>query len=94
MQSSTSETAGPPPTDEEAVQSIYNMFHVVSRARLQPFTTKSDFARMAATEIAVCAINGWISTQVSPEMYGNVWMVTADGLNWLEEVDDVFGFRH
>ena len=40
------------------------VFVVLQSARMKPFTTKSDFARMAANEVAICASEGLISTAV------------------------------
>ena len=41
-----------------------------------------------ATEIALLASEGLLSTKVHEGAYGNVWMVTEDGLGWMEDVED------
>ena len=61
-----------------------NVQMVLEHARLRPFTTKSDIARALANEIAVCACDGLITTRVSDTTIGNIWMITADGLEALE----------
>ena len=61
---SASEQTGPGPTSEEEYAAAMRVFLVLERSRIQPFTTKSDFARMAANEIGVCASEGLITTQI------------------------------
>ena len=84
---SASEQTGPGPTDEAEYAAAMRVFLVLERSRIQPFTTKSDFARMAANEIGVCASEGLITTQVGEGRYSNVWMITADGLEQMEALD-------
>jgi hypothetical protein len=67
---------------------------VLEKARVQPFTTKSDFARIAANEIGICASEGMISTQVSEGTYSNVWMITVEGLEQMEAMNDILSPRH
>ena len=73
---------------EKAVLGI--LFSVLLEARTRPFTTKSDFARMAATEIGLLASEGLMSTELSPGHFTNKWLVTEAGLEWMSEVSDVF----
>ena len=80
--------------DDEGVEGLLAMHLVISHARQKPFTTKSDFARYAANEIAVCAVEGFISTKIQEGMFSNTWMVTEDGLEFMREVEDVLGIRH
>lgn len=79
---------------EEDFAAFMRVYIVLERARLQPFTTKSDFARMAANEIGICASEGMISTQVSEGKYSNVWMITVEGLEQMEAMNDVLSPRH
>jgi len=78
-------------TDEEA-EHIAAVYAVVQTAKIKPYTTKSDFARTWATHVALAACEGLISTQLSDSKFTNTWMVTADGLDWMSEVEDVL--RH
>jgi len=64
---------------------------VVSLAREKPFTTKSDFARMAANEVAIAASEGLITTRINDEAFGNVWLITQQGMGFIEGFNDVFG---
>ena len=52
---------------EDEILAVLNVYGVIKRARMQPFTTKSDFARMAANEVALAASEGFISTKVERE---------------------------
>lgn len=59
-------------------------------ARQKPFKTKSNIARVAANEIALAASEGLLTTKLNDATYTNVWMITADGLDWMSGFDDVF----
>ena len=74
--------------------SAFRVFVVLQSARMKPFTTKSDFARIAANEVAICASEGLISTAVKPGTYSNVWMITVEGLEQMEAMNDVLSPRH
>lgn len=81
------------PIDEEEIQGIAEVYAVLSRAKAAPFTTKSDFARVAANPIALAASEGLLSTRLNENTYTNRWMITREGLDWMEGFDDVFGPR-
>lgn len=87
----TSGEHGQTSIDDDELHALMTIYLVVSKARQEPFTTKSEFARYAANEIALCASEGFITTKVNEQMYGNIWMVTQLGLEYLEGVDDVLG---
>jgi len=89
QQNTLSEKTGLTPTDEE-LAILNNILVVLERARIKPFTTKSDFARMAANEIGLCASDGLITTRISENAISNVWIITQDGLAAYEELSDVF----
>ena len=92
-QTSASDQTGHPPIDEEEMPAM-RVYIVLERSKINPFTTKSDFARMAANEIGVCASEGLISTKVNDGQYSNVWMITRDGLDQMEELASVLSSRH
>lgn len=71
------------------MQGMMAIHQVLVMARMAPFTTKSTIARLAATEIAMCASEGLITTKINDVTYGNVWMVTQHGLDYIEELEDV-----
>ena len=69
---------------------VMSLAATVERARVSPFTTKSEFARFAATEVAMAACEGFISTRVEEGVFCNQWMVTQEGLAFLEDVRGAF----
>lgn len=85
-----SEPHGEIPTDEEELRALLEIFIVLEKSKLQPFTTKSDFARLAATAVGLCASEGLISTRIRDGVYTNKWMITPDGIEWMEGYADVF----
>ena len=92
MQNTASGEPGETPTDEE-MEMVAKLYSLMLHAKQEPFTTKSDIARYAANEIALLASEGLLSTQLSTGAYCNLWMVTPDGLGWMEDVNDVLSPR-
>ena len=80
---------GQTPTEHE-MESLIAIYEVITMARVKPFTTKSDFARSYATVVAMAAVEGLITTKINDTTYGNVWLVTGNGMEYLEELEDVF----
>ena len=94
MQNTASEQTGQKLTKEE-LEELNHLFMVVHRAWQEPFTTKSDFARGAATVVALAACEGFITTKRNEHQYGNKWVVTTDGLDWMEAiVENILSTRH
>ena len=60
---------------------------VLSTVHMSPFTTKCDFARTHATTIAYAACEGLLTTQRPDGAWGNIWRITARGLDRLEHPD-------
>lgn len=86
-QNTKSDKTGPTPTsqdDELEDLFLQNILFILEHARQRPFTTKSDVARKLATEVAVCAVDGLITTRVNDDTIGNVWMITSEGLDALQ----------
>ena len=77
--------------DPDEYAAVKRVHIVVTLARTKPFTTKSDFARMAANEVAIAASEGFITTRVNDEAFSNVWIITQAGLEFVEGFNDVFG---
>lgn len=86
-----SEEHGPIHIDEAEMEFLTQLMTVVMKAKTQPFTSKSDFARSHATAIAAAASDGLISSKLDMTTYTNHWMVTAEGLDWMDEVNNVLG---
>lgn len=77
--------AGEIPIDPE-MRAVFAVFLTVEKARVEPFSTKSRFARFAANEIAIAASEGFISNRLDDGVFTNKWMITADGIEFLEEM--------
>ena len=60
-----SDETGPTLTEGEAAGIA--MVYVLEAAKLKPYTTKSDFARTFATEIALAACEGLLTTRLNDD---------------------------
>lgn len=62
-----------------------NLQIIVEKAWREPFTTKSDFARENANDVAAAASLGYITTALNGDDtmadFSNAWLVTAKGLS-------------
>lgn len=56
---------------------------VLKRAWLDPFLTKSDFARKQADSIAAAASLGYITTRTGAAQFERCWAITPAGLGHL-----------
>ena len=70
------------------------VYHLLTSAKQRPFTTKSDMARAAADVVGLCASEGLLSTMLPNGNFTNVWMITQDGMSWLEGASDALSPRH
>ena len=94
-QTQQSEQTGAEHTDDEEIAGvIMAVYELLSRARVKPFTTKSDLARTAADVVALCASEGLITTSLPDGHFTNIWMITPSGMEWLEGFADATGHRH
>jgi hypothetical protein len=59
---------------------------VIRKAWMAPFSTKSNYAREHANEVAVAASLGFISTKIDNNTHTNKWLVTVEGLARLHGV--------
>ena len=82
------------PTMEEIADVIMAVADLLHRARVRPFTTKSDIARSAADVVALCASEDLLTTSLPNGHFTNVWMITPDGMAWLEGYADATSDRH
>ena len=92
-QNTQSDTAGETLTDED-IEQISLVYAVLETCRQRPFTVKSNFARHMAVWIALAASEGLISTRINPEEFGNQWLLTQQGFEWMEMIHDVVRTRH
>lgn len=57
---------------------------VLKRAWLNPFRTKSNYARQYANEIAIAASLGLITTKVGKDKFDRMWRITRKGLDYVD----------
>ena len=58
---------------------------VLYQAWNEPYSTKSDYARMFATEIAAAASMGLLTTRMISNVYSNQWRITDHGMTVLRQ---------
>ena len=60
-----------------------NLYQVLHRAYLQPFSVASNYCRHHIQEVAALASLGLLTTQVGPKMFGRQWRITPEGIETL-----------
>ena len=70
------------------VEQLVSFWLVLDKAAREPFTVKSNFARNGAWYVAVCASSGLITTQIEDETVGKKWMITEEGFEFMEGIDE------
>ena len=78
----------PTELDENTEIALLAMYEVLIEAWAGGFTTKSKFARESANIIAVAATEGLITTRLEEEVWGNHWMITEKGMQFMKEIHD------
>ena len=69
-------------------QTATNTFVVLARAwRGGGISTKSNFAREYADQIAVAASLGLITSQVSLDVFARAWFITPKGMDLLWDME-------
>ena len=64
------------------------LYAVLFKAWKGGFSTRSRFSRSEADMVAVAATELLITTKLSEEMWGNQWLITEDGLQYMKELED------
>jgi len=81
------------PTDttnnfEDSLDQIIAVWIVLDRGWRSPFKIKSNFARESAMHVAICASEGLITTALEQDTWGDRWIITEDGRDFKEELDE------
>jgi hypothetical protein len=63
---------------------------VLNKAWNGGFKTKSDFARIHANQVAVCASLGFITTRRAGFTFGTTWLITKEGLEILKDFNECY----
>ena len=81
---------GPKPTelDVETEIALLAMYECLVESWATGFTTKSKFARESANIVAVAATEGLLTTRLDEEVWGNRWMITEKGMQFMKEIHD------
>ena len=67
------------------------VFLTVEKARAMPFTTKSEVREIRSKRNCTGSIRRLISTRLDDGVFTNRWMVTQEGLQFLEDIIDAYG---
>ena len=88
--SSTLEELGLKPTDFDGqLGEILAMFITLDRAWRKPFKIKSTFARDGAMYVAICASEGFITTCIGEDKWGERWLITNGGMQVKDELHEI-----
>jgi|9_EtaG_2_1085328.scaffolds.fasta_scaffold00443_15 hypothetical protein len=72
------------PDEKQTMMVVMEIQGLLQVIQENPITTKSKLAREKADAVALCACEGLISTMLPDGHFTNVWMITEDGIDWLE----------
>ncbi len=67
------------------------LIEVLRRSWLEPFTTKSDYARLHADVVGMAASDGYLTTKIATGVYGHSWQITATGIDHLTRLTGYHG---
>jgi hypothetical protein len=70
------------------VEQLISFWIILDKAAREPFTVKSNFARTGAWYVAVCASVGLITTQIEEDIFGKKWLITEEGFEFMESIDE------
>ena len=73
---------------DQNIEQMIAFWIVLDKAQREPFTVKSNFSRQAAWFIAICASKGLMTTEVSHDVFGNHWLITEEGIDFKEHLDE------
>ena len=72
---------------DPVIETLRNIYKTLHHTHRQPYLTKSRVARANANLIALCASEGWISTKVNEEIWGNKWCITEFGIQVMNDLE-------
>ena len=73
----------------EQIEDFLLTYTTLDRAWRKPFTVSSKFAREGAFYVGLCASEGWITTKIDEETYGNRWSISEYGMGVKKELNHV-----
>lgn len=66
------------------------LYDVCREAWDKGIAVKGNFARMTANVIAIAAVEGLITTKMTELHYGNRWLLTEDGADFMVDLEDAY----
>jgi len=66
------------------------LYDVCREAWDKGISTKGTYARKAANAVAIAAIEDLITTRLTEQHYGNRWLLTEDGADFMVDLEDAY----
>lgn len=79
-----------PDSDGAPELGLMMLYDVCREAMEKGITTKGDYARKAANAVAIAAVEGLITTKMTEMHYGNRWLLTEDGADFMVDLEDAY----
>lgn len=79
-----------PDSDGSPELGLMMLYDVCREAMEKGITTKGDYARKAANAVAIAAVEGLITTKMTEVHYGNRWLLTEDGADFMVDLEDAY----
>ena len=77
-----------PDSDGAPELGLMMLYDVCREAWDKGISTKGDYARKAANALAIAAVEGLITTKMTDVHYGNRWLLTEDGADFMVDLED------
>ena len=74
---------------DPSIATAIGLYITLDRAWRQPFKVGSRFSRDGAVLIAIAASEGFITTSLGADEWGDKWLITELGIEMKGELDDV-----
>ena len=79
-----------PDSDGAPELGLMMLYDVCREAMEKGISTKGDYARKAANALAIAAVEGLITTKMTEMHYGNRWLLTEDGADFMVDLEDAY----
>ena len=79
-----------PDSDGAPERGLMMLYDVCREAWDKGISTKGDYARKAANALAIAAVEGLITTKMTEMHYGNRWLLTEDGADFMVDLEDAY----
>tara|TARA_B100000085_G_C18548529_1_gene514902 strand:+ start:1073 stop:1351 length:279 start_codon:yes stop_codon:yes gene_type:complete len=79
-----------PDSDGAPELGLWMLYDVCREAWDKGISTKGNYARKAANALAIAAVEGLITTKMTETHYGNRWLITEDGADFMVDLEDAY----